>query len=256
MNKIKLLIVAAFALAMLALPGSALAKDRNHDRIPDKWEKKHHLSTTHNVAKKDPDKDGLSNRKEFKSGTNPRDADTDNDGMNDGNEVEVGDNPTDSDTNDDGVEDGNEVAGTIQHFDSTTGVLTILEADGTTTTSGSVTDATRIECENADANDTGDDTPGVHAARHGSDDGANHDAGDDNGGANEAGDDNGGTDNSGPGSSNSGPGSSDHGDENGQDDRADCTTADLTDGRVVHEAKLGTDANGQPTFTKVELDQK
>ncbi len=33
--------------ASLMLAGGALAKDRNHDRIPDKWEKRHHLSLHH-----------------------------------------------------------------------------------------------------------------------------------------------------------------------------------------------------------------
>jgi Ni/Co efflux regulator RcnB len=217
MNKLKLIVIAAFALAMLAVPSAASARDRNHDKIPDRWEKKFHLSTTHNVAKKDPDHDGLNNRKEFKDSTNPRDADTDNDGMDDGDEVEVGDNPNDKDSNDDGVKDGNEIAGTIQHFDSSTGVLTILLADGTTTRSGSVTSATEIKCEG------GDDNGGLHASSHGGDDGANHDSGDDNGGS---------------------------------DDRSACTTADLTDGRVVHEAELGSDSNGQPAFSKVELDRQ
>ena len=33
--------------ASLTLAGGAFAKDRNHDRIPDKWEKRHHLSLHH-----------------------------------------------------------------------------------------------------------------------------------------------------------------------------------------------------------------
>jgi hypothetical protein len=250
MNKLKLIVIAAFTLALLAMPGAALAKDRNHDKIPDKWEKKHHLSTTHNVAKKDPDKDGLNNRKEFKNGTNPRDADTDNDGLNDGNEVKVGDDPTDADSNNDGVDDGEETAGTIQHFDSATNTLTITKTDGSTV-SGTVTDATEIKCEGGTA-------PTMTAASHGADDGANHDAGDDNGGTGSG--TGSGTDNSGAGSHHSGDGSGDgsggdDGDHHGGDDRGNCTTADLTDGRVVHEAELGTDANGNPTFTKVELDR-
>src|SRR3979409_131010 len=121
MNRIKLIVIGAFALAVLALPGTALARDRNHDKIPDKWEKKFHLSTTKNVAKKDPDKDGLNNLQEFKAGTNPRNADTDSDGLNDGAEVKVGDDPTNSDTNNDGVPDGEEISGTVQSFDSATG---------------------------------------------------------------------------------------------------------------------------------------
>ena len=237
MNKIRLIVISAFALALLALPGSALARDRNHDKIPDKWEKKFHLSTTHNVANKDPDHDGLNNRQEFKDNTNPRRADTDNDGLNDGAEVEVGDNPNDPDTNNDGVADGEEIAGTVQHFDTVTNQLTILLPDGTTTRSGSVTSATEIKCEGGDGN--GD----VHASSHGGD-GSN--SGDTSGNSGDTSGDSGDT---------SG-GGGDHGDGNGGDDRSSCTTADLTDGRVVHEAELGTDANGQPTFTKVELDRQ
>ena len=40
------LLAALGALALLALPSVAAAKDRNHDRIPDRWEKRHHLSLT------------------------------------------------------------------------------------------------------------------------------------------------------------------------------------------------------------------
>jgi hypothetical protein len=241
MNKIKLIVIGAFALAVLALPGTALARDRNHDKIPDKWEKKFHLSTTKNVAKKDPDKDGLNNLQEFKAGTNPRNADTDSDGLKDGAEVKVGDDPTNSDTNNDGVPDGEEISGTVKSFDSATGQLTILLTDGTTTRSGSVTSATEIKCE-------GDHGGQVHASHHGSDEGNPGDTSGSGSGDN-------------PGGNQSQPGvddgsSHDTGDQHGSDDRSACTTADLTVGRVVHEAELGTDANGQPTFTKVELDRQ
>src|SRR3954449_1285786 len=90
-------------LALLALPGAAAAKDGNHDRIPDRWEKRHHLSTAVNQARHDQDRDHLRNRAEFLAGDNPRDRDSD----------------------DDGVIDGNENAGTIDSFDSATGRLVI-----------------------------------------------------------------------------------------------------------------------------------
>ncbi len=38
------LLAALGALALLALPSVAAAKDRNHDRIPDRWEHHHRLS--------------------------------------------------------------------------------------------------------------------------------------------------------------------------------------------------------------------
>jgi len=118
-----LLLVALGALAILALPGIAAAKDRNHDRIPDRWEKRHRLSTKVNQANRDQDGDHLRNGGEFKAGDNPRDRDSDNDG----------------------VMDGDENAGTIASYDADTGKLTISLFNGETV-SGLVTDETRIQC--------------------------------------------------------------------------------------------------------------
>src|SRR5437868_1834328 len=120
MSKRSAVITALIAVAMLVVPGAAMAKDRNHDGLPDKWEKKHHLSLKVNQARKDQDHDGLKNKQEFKHHSNPRDADTDNDGLRDGQEVRVGDNPCDRDTDNDGVRDGEENAGTVQSFDQGT----------------------------------------------------------------------------------------------------------------------------------------
>lgn len=237
MRKARLLIVAMFALALLAVPATSDAKrrDRDHDGLPDKWEKKHQLSVTKKSAKKDPDSDGLNNKREFKRHTDPRDRDTDDDGLRDRDELRVGDDPCDHDSDDDGVEDGDEVAGTIASFDSTTGVLTITLAGGGTQ-SGTVTDATRIECEDEDGE--------LRAAHNGGDD-----DGEDR-------------DNSGPGSTSSGPGhdgDGDRGDDDDDDDRGDddenedCGTDALTEGRVVHEAEFRT-SNGNVVFTEVELD--
>ena len=69
------------AVAMQAAP--ALAKDANHDHLPDGWERAYHLSLHVNQANKDQDHDGLRNRGEFHDGTSPRDADSDNDGVKD-----------------------------------------------------------------------------------------------------------------------------------------------------------------------------
>jgi hypothetical protein len=247
-RKIKLLLFGVVLTALLALPAGAMAKsrDRDHDGLPDKWEHKFHLSTHHKSGKGDPDKDGLNNRGEFKSKTNPRKADSDRDGINDANddqdddgvdnrdEQSEGTNPCDRDSDDDGVHDGDEVGGTIVSFveDSAkpgTGVLTIKLADDSTI-SGKVDSTTEIECR----------TAGVHGDRHdrhGSDDGPNHDAGDDNGGDRS-------------GSGHSGDDSGDNGE--GDDDESNCTTADLTAGTAVHEAELkgtGTDA----IFEEVKL---
>ena len=74
-----LLALALGVLALLALPAIAAARDRNHDHIPDRWEKRHHLSLHVNQAGRDQDRDHLRNRGEFEAGDNPRDNDSDND---------------------------------------------------------------------------------------------------------------------------------------------------------------------------------
>jgi hypothetical protein len=211
------------ALALLALPGAAAAKDGNHDRIPDRWERHHHLSTAVNQAGRDQDHDRLRNRAEFLAGDNPRDRDSD----------------------DDGVMDGNENAGTITSFDATTGKLVISLFNGDSV-SGLVTESTRIKCEDEHSPD------GTTRARHGEEEpgddrGEGEEPGDDNGGNSGPGD--GGEDNSGPGSSNSGPGPSGH-DDNGTG--ANCTTSDLIASATVEEAELELE-HGVATYEEVEL---
>jgi hypothetical protein len=152
----------AFAMALafvasLMLAGGALARDRNHDRIPDKWEKHHHLSLHHKQGRRDQDHDGLKNRAEFKSHLNPRDADTD----------------------DDGIEDGDEHTGKVESFDGKTLVISLFSGG---TISGAVSDETEVECDSDPADDRGqdegDDDQGDH---HGDDQGDdNDDQGDDN----------------------------------------------------------------------------
>ncbi len=170
----RLFLVAALgALAMLALPGVAAAKqkDRNHDRIPDRWEKRHHLSLRVNQAHHDQDRDHLLNRAEFIAGDNPRSADTDGDG----------------------IPDGEENAGKIESFDTETGKLTI-DLFGGETLSGLVTEETEIKCEHSSssvsASDSslGEDNSGDEQGQDGQEN--EEEPGDDNGG-----------DNSGPGSS-------------------------------------------------------
>src|SRR5436190_16251272 len=77
-------VLALFATLLLA--SAASAHDRNRDRIPDRWERAHHLSLHVNQARRDQDHDGLNNRGEFRAHLNPRDADTDDDGTDDGDE--------------------------------------------------------------------------------------------------------------------------------------------------------------------------
>lgn len=192
------------ALLMLALPAAASAKDQNNDRIPDRWEKGHHLSLQVKQTRRDQDNDGLRNRGEFLSGNNPRDDDSDNDG----------------------VGDGDENAGRIASFDTSTGRL-VINLFGGDTLSGFVNASTEIKCEDENENEH----VGTHE-RHGDNSGP--------GGSDESGDDN------------SGPGNGNEGSGDGNGDERNCTTADLTAGRVVEEADLETQG-GTAVFDEVEL---
>jgi hypothetical protein len=211
---------------MLLVAGSASAKDRNHDRIPDRWEKRNHLSLHHNQARRDQDKDGLRNRAEFRAGTNPRDDDSD------------GDN----------IEDGDENAGTILSFSG--GVLKISVFGQSDPLVGLVDDSTEIECEHSAAS-TSSEGPG----------GGDDNSGDDNSGDDNSGDDNSGDDpaghDQGDDQGDDGPGhdqGDDHGDDQDDDqfDEQSCGTDQLTAGMKVKEAELRL-SNGQAVFEKLEL---
>jgi hypothetical protein len=157
-----LLLLAATCAAALVFPAAGMARshgDRNGDRIPDRWERAHHLSLKVNQAKRDQDHDGLRNRAEFMAGDDPRDADSD----------------------DDGIEDGKEKAGQVVSF--TGGVLIVHLFNGDDV-KGTVDHNTEIECEDAEATApaarAADDGPG-HDGDEGDDDhgDGNHDEGDD-----------------------------------------------------------------------------
>jgi hypothetical protein len=143
MRYAKLIVLGALTMLLLALPGSAAAKskDRNHDRISDRWERSHHLSLRVNQARKDQDHDGLKNRGEFRAQTDPKDDDSDNDG----------------------VEDGDEKAGTVTAFDGTNLTVTLF-AGGSVT--GKVTPQTEIECDTQGDDDDGDDDADESSLRH------------------------------------------------------------------------------------------
>jgi len=135
------------AATALALPATAAARDRNHDRIPDRWERAHHLSLGVNQAPRDQDRDGLNNLSEWKDHTNPRKPDSDGDGTADGLEDGDGDGANNVVEQEDGTGAGGSHGGDRQpggpggfdHVVSYTdgsGVLTLGRADGSTVTAG------------------------------------------------------------------------------------------------------------------------
>jgi hypothetical protein len=142
-----LLTLAAACAALLLVPAAGMAHggDRNHDRIPDRWERAHKLSLKVNQANKDQDDDGLRNKAEFLAGTNPRDDDSD----------------------DDGTEDGQEKAGQVVSF--TNGVLIVhLFATGDDI-KGIVDDRTNLHCDHREG-DHGDARTASDGEGHGDDD--------------------------------------------------------------------------------------
>jgi hypothetical protein len=212
-----MLLVALCALALLALPSVAAAKDRNNDRIPDRWEKRHGLSLKVKQTLRDQDRDQLRNRAEFLAGNDPRDADSD----------------------DDGVMDGDENAGAIASFDPDSGRL-VIKLFGGDTVAGIVNGDTRIECDEDE-----DHHSGASASHDGEDNsGPGENSGPDDH-ADEPDDDNHQGDQ--PGEDHQGE------DHQGDDDQnANCTTAALVEGAVVEEAELEL-ANGVATFEEIEL---
>src|SRR3954454_21644717 len=115
MRLIKGLITLALAVALFAVPAGALAKrgDRDHDRMADRREKRHHLNVDANDSRRDPDKDSLSNLSEFRHHTDPRDADTDDDRIQHRTEIEDQTSPRHDDSDDDGIDENAEIAGSI-----------------------------------------------------------------------------------------------------------------------------------------------
>jgi hypothetical protein len=124
-RRVAMLLAGAVALLLVAMSGSAVAKDRNNDNIPDRWEKKHGLSLKVNQAKRDQDDDEMPNLGEFEGDTDPQDADTDGDGV------------------PDGEENAGEIASFTPGAEEDTGTLVINLYNGETLT-GEVTEDTTI----------------------------------------------------------------------------------------------------------------
>lgn len=96
MQRFHPLVVGAISLVLLlslAAPGAIarFAPDRNRDKIPDSWERRHRLSLKVNQAGRDQDRDRVSNLCEFQAGIGPRRDDSDNDQTRDGDEDSDGD---------------------------------------------------------------------------------------------------------------------------------------------------------------------
>ena len=200
MTKARNALIALAALLVLGLvaAGPASAKDRNHDKIPDRWEKRHDLSLKVNQAKRDQDRDQLNNRGEFQTGSDPRDDDSD----------------------DDGVEDGDEDGGTISAFDGTT--LTIDLANGGSIT-GIVDENTEVECGDEIDHDGDNSGPGENSGPSENSGSGHRDSGDDD----PADEDEDAADDD----------SSDDSDSEDSED-GDCSVADLAVGVAVHEAEI------------------
>ena len=240
-----LLLALAAALALLALPAVSQARDRNHDGLPDKWEKHFHLSLHANQANRDPDRDRVDNANEFREHTNPRKRDTngngrpdgredrDRDHLNNAGEDATGNDPVDKDTDNDGIPDGDEQAGVVSSFNQTTGDLTIDLANGGSVT-GKVTDATEVECETENEAEDHNDVSASHDGNSGP--GSGDDRGEnenENEVEHEHGDDR-------------------RGDDDGEHRGDQCPAGSLKEGARVHEAELNVLASG-PVWEKIEL---
>jgi hypothetical protein len=151
MHRIHGLAAAGALLVSLTLPAVAsAAADRNHDRIPDRWERAHRLSLRVNQAHRDQDRDGLFNRSEYLDRTNPRRKDSDRDGVPDGREDADHDGVTNADEQEHahsgdagGTAPHDEPVATVASFAD--GKLDVRQADGTDVVA-TVDDATRLLC--------------------------------------------------------------------------------------------------------------
>jgi hypothetical protein len=104
-----LTVAALFCVAFA--PSALAARDSDGDGMPNRWERSHGLAVHKANAGGNPDRDGLSNLREYKNGSHPKKEDTDRDGIDDGNEVEdFESDPSDPDEDNDGREDGDEDA--------------------------------------------------------------------------------------------------------------------------------------------------
>ena len=74
--------------------------DSDEDHLVDSWEQEH-FGSWEMHGRDDPDEDGLTNREEYKIGTNPNNADTDGDELPDEWEMQNQTNPVEADAHED-----------------------------------------------------------------------------------------------------------------------------------------------------------
>jgi hypothetical protein len=230
------------AAALTASP--ALARD--HDKLPDRWERKHHLNVKKNDARRDRDHDGLNNLREYRAHTNPRKKDSDRDGLKDGAERRFGFNPRDRDSDNDGVKDGRENAGKVTKLSSSSITIRLAAGGKLTAGLGMSSDCTPAADAPGDSGDSGDsaDDPSEDTGEVPSED-ADDPATDDGPGADASQDD---------------PADSDAFDDDAFDrqladdfaEGEDCGTSRLKQGALVHEATVDRSGPG-PVVVAVKL---
>jgi hypothetical protein len=257
----RLLTSCALLVAVAALTaGPALARDRDHDRLPDRWEKRHHLNLKKDDSRRDRDRDRLSNYGEYRAHTNPRKKDSDRDGRRDSREdydrdrlrnsaeIRTGFDPGDSDSDNDGTKDGRENAGKIVKLSNSS--ITIKLAVG-----GSLTarlgDDLAVDCAPETSGSTpGSDPdvpePGEDAPEPGEDDEPGDPGDGDTGDAPDEGPAPLTAEASGEDDEEFDDDAFDRefGDDTGGGD-ATCDTATLKAGAVVHKAKVTSDGSGK-----------
>jgi hypothetical protein len=267
-SEMKKLLTFLCTLALLALASPAVAapRDRDHDGLPDSWERRHHLPIKRDSANGDRDRDRVDNRNELRQGTNPRardsdrdrlrDAreDTDGDGLSNGAEDRFGQDPSDPDTDGDGTIDGQENVGVVRSLNGNKLVMRLVTGgtvrgrisdDGTDIGCGSESDAEAIQ-DRSPGEEAEDSTAEELESEEVGDDAATADDGDDGDAgvydpSDDAADDDGDDGDDG-----------DTTDSEYQDDLHDfedtCETGDLHRGSKIREASLG-----DGSFDEVEL---
>ena len=165
----RLLTSCALLVAATALTAGP-AQARDNDRLPDKWEKRHHLNLKKDDSRRDRDRDGLSNYGEYRAHTNPRKKDSDRDGRRDGredydrdklrnaDEIRTGFDPGDKDSDNDGVKDGRENAGKIVKLSDTSIKIKLAVGGSLTARLG---DNLAVECAPGDSGSTPGSDPDV-----------------------------------------------------------------------------------------------